>query len=74
MYQKVMLWDILAGIIRIFPKAKEVEESLELMAGELESEFEPSKEETARIRKEKTFLVIMLKELDVASSYFSVFV
>ena len=37
------------------------------MAGELELEVEPSKEETERIRKEETFLIKMLKELDVAS-------
>ena len=37
------------------------------MAGELEWEVEPSKEETARIQKEETFLIKMLKELDVAS-------
>ena len=66
----VVLWDILADVIRISAKAaeaREVEESLELMAGDIEWEVEPSKEEIARIQKEETFLVKMLKELDVAS-------
>ena len=37
------------------------------MAGELECEVEPSKDETERIRKDEAFLIKMLKELDVAS-------
>ena len=37
------------------------------MAGEIESEVEPSKEETARIQKDETFLIKKMKELDVAS-------
>ena len=36
------------------------------MTGELEWEVETSKEETSRIQKENTFLIKMLKELDVA--------
>ena len=36
----------------------------ELRAGEIALKVEPSKEETARIRNEETFLIKMLKELE----------
>ena len=62
-----MLWGIIADVLRESAKAaevREVEECMELMAGEIEWDKEPSKEETVRLQKEETFLVKMLKELE----------